>query len=107
MRRIATTAATMAALLLLPATVQAAELVSVSGGVLTYTAGDGTIDDVLLTQSGGLHYLSEPTSPTGAVGAGCTYIGSATAECTGATSAVVDLLDGNDSATVLALLPTT
>jgi hypothetical protein len=106
-RRIATTAATMAALLLLPASALAVESVSVTGGVLTYTAGDGTVDDVWLTESNGLHYLSEPTSPSGGIGAGCVYVGSATAECTGATSAVIQLLDGDDSVTVLASLPAT
>lgn len=106
-RRIATTAATMAALLLLPAAAQAAESVSMDGAVLTYVAGDGTVDDVWVSQDKGLHYLSEPTSPSGTIGAGCTYIGSSTAECTGATSLLVRLLDGNDSATVVALLPAT
>jgi hypothetical protein len=97
----------VAALLLLPASALAAETVSVTGGVLGFTAGDGTVDDVWLTKSNGLHYLSEPTSPSGTIGAGCTYVGSSTAECTGATSALVRLLDGDDSVTVIAALPTT
>ena len=97
----------MAALLLLPASAHAAESVSVNAGVLTYLAGDGTVDDVWVSESSGLHYLSEWTTPSGTTGAGCTYVGSATSECTGATSAVIDLLDGDDSATVVALLPAT
>ena len=101
------TAATMAALLLLPASALAAESVAVDTGTLRYTSGDGTVDDVRVREDAGTHLVTEPTTPSGTIGAECVYVGGATAQCTGATSAALATLDGNDSVTVVGALPAT
>lgn len=107
MRRIATTAATLAALMLLPATAQAAESVAVNGGVLEYTSGDGTVDHVTVREYTGTHLVTDARTPSGTLGANCVYGGPATAQCSGATSASLATLDGDDAVTVLGALPAT
>lgn len=106
-RRIATTAAMMAALLLLPASALANDSVSVSGGVLTYTSGAGTVDAIWVTDGNGKKtVVTDFRSPSGMTGANCTPSG-ASAECTGATSLVLSTLDGDDNVRVFSALPAT
>lgn len=108
-RRIATTAATMAALLLLPASALAnVDNVSVTGGVLTYTSGAGTRDSISVFDWGvGTHRLTDWVSPAWSPGADCAYVGFATSECTGATSLSLTTLDGDDRVDNDASLPAT
>ncbi len=106
-RRIATAAATAAALLALPGSALAGDSSSVSGGVLTYVSGTGTVDVISLSASGkGKHVLTDWRSPSGAPGIGCAAAGVASAECSGATSASLSTLDGDDTVVVYAPLAT-
>jgi Ca2+-binding RTX toxin-like protein len=108
MRRIATVAATAAALLLVPAVAAADETVSVGDGVLSYVSGGGTADTVTLSAGPGTDTLvSETTSPSGSVGTACTVYAPSTARCAGATSAVLETLDGDDTVTLIATIPAT
>jgi hypothetical protein len=98
----------MAALLLLPATAFAAESVSVAGGVLTYTSGDGTVDAIWVTDGNKKRVaVTDFTSPSGTVGTGCTSTSANGAECTGATSLSLSTLDGDDNVRVFTALPAT
>ena len=106
-RRIATAAATMAALLLVPASALADDSVSVTGGVLTYTSGAGTVDAIWVTDGNRKRIVvTDFRSPSGMTGANCTPSG-ASAECTGATSLSLSTLDGNDNVRVFSALPAT
>ena len=106
-RRIATAAATMAALLLLPASALAADSASVNAGVLTYTSGAGTKDVIWVTDGNGpRHLVSDWSTPSGVPGANCTASG-ISFECTGATSVSLSTLDGDDTVVVFSALPAT
>ncbi|HEX8122962.1 MAG TPA: hypothetical protein VF549_17060 [Solirubrobacteraceae bacterium] len=108
MRRwIATGLAAAAALLVVPATSSAAESVAMSADVLTYVSGPGTVDDVTLTAGAtpGTHVLAEAASPSGSVGSGCVAAAAYAAQCSGATSASLSTLDGDDTITVTDPLP--
>lgn len=106
-RRIATAAATAAALLAMPASALAGESSSVNGGVLTYVSGAGTVDVVSLSSGGkNKHVLTDWRSPSGAPGVGCAAAGAASVECNGATSASLATLDGDDTVVVYATLRT-
>lgn len=107
-RRIATIAACAAALLLVPATAPAAESVSVTGGVLQYVGGAATVDTVTVAPGPtGSVLVSDTTTPYGVPGTGCAYYALYTLRCFGATSAVLDALDGDDRITLTADLPFT
>jgi hypothetical protein len=98
----------MAALLLLPASALAAETVSVTNGVLNYTAGDGTVDAIWVTDGNKKRVVvTDFATPSGATGTGCTGSGPNSAECTGATSLVLSTLDGDDNVRVFSALPAT
>ena len=104
-RRIATTAATMAALLLLPATAPAADSAAVNAGVLTYTSGTGTRDVIWVTDGGNKkHVVTDWLSPSFVPGANCVQSG-LSVECSNATSASLSTLDGNDTVVVFSALP--
>ena len=96
----------MAALLLLPASALADDTASVSGGVLTYTSGAGTVDVITAYDAGtGVHRLTDWSSPMWSPGADCAYIGWGTTECAGASSLSISTLDGDDYVDVDASLP--
>ena len=96
----------MAALLLLPASALA-DTVSVSGGVLTYTSGSGTLDAIWVTDGNGRKtVVTDFRSPSWVSGTNCAPNG-ISAECTGVTSLVLSTLDGNDNVRVFSALPAT
>jgi hypothetical protein len=83
-------------------------MVSVTGGLLTYTSGDGTVDAIWVTDGNKKRVVvTDFASPSGTLGANCTSTGAATAECTGATSALLSTLDGDDNVRVFSALPST
>ena len=110
MRRIATMAAVTAALLMAPAAASGAETAFVNpANVLTYTSGGGTVDAVTLADGTGSytghHIIGETASPSPLIGTGCTGITSSASVCLDATSAFLATLDGNDTLTLDASLP--
>ena len=97
-QRFVIAAAAAVALVVLPSTALAAETASVSGGVVNYTSGAGTVDTVTVSNgSGGSVVVAETTSPSGSLGSGCTTLSSTSASCTGATSINIQTLDLDDS----------
>ncbi|HEV3001248.1 MAG TPA: hypothetical protein VGW75_10965 [Solirubrobacteraceae bacterium] len=99
-------AATAAGLLAMPASALAADSVSVTGGVLTYVSGTGTVDVVTVSDGNGhKHLLTDWRSPSGSPGAGCAWSGMATVECSGSTRASLSTLDGDDAVVVYSALP--
>ena len=90
-------AAITAASMVLPATAMA-DTAAVSGGVLNYTAGTGTVDTVRLSSGTNAVVISETTSPySGSIGPKCTMISLTAASCTTASSVNLQSLDLNDS----------
>jgi len=81
----------------MPASAQAAD-VSVSNGVLRYTAAPGKVSNVTFVEDGGtvtIDRASTDTDPFGTV-TGCTEVSETRVTCTGVTSAVLDAGDGAD-----------
>ena len=110
MRRIATMAVMTGALLMAPATASAAETAFVNpAGVLTYWSATGQVDTVTVADGtgaqAGRHVLTEPTTPMGAPGVGCSSIGGAAVACTGATSVFLNAMDLDDTLRLDARLP--
>lgn len=108
MKRILLAGAVLAALTSAPAPAVAAETAYVAGGVLTYTSTPGQVDALTIGVSGTGHFVSDSATPSGGPGPGCTAVPRETyAVCTGATSADLTMLDGNDFVYLLNALPST
>ena len=108
MKRTLLAGAVLAALTIAPAPAVAAETAYVASGVLTYTSTLGQVDAVTIGVSGSGHYVRDSISPSGAPGPGCAAVPNESyAVCTGATSADLKTLDGNDFVYLLNALPST
>ena len=102
MRWIAIVTAACAALCL-PATASAADLTTVQGNALTYTAGDAEVDTVTIADAAqGKLTVSETTSPGGAPGTGCTVSSPGSLLCNSANSVTAWTLDLDDTITLSA-----